>query len=254
MENPGPFDQQADHWRRWAAFYDADSAGHLDPSPAVDALCDLAGDGPALELGIGSGRLALPLAARGIPVCGIDASPEMIDILHQRRAGLPVDARIADMADFRAPAPFPFPLVYVAASTFYLLGTADRQISCLRAIAGVLAAGGRFVIEAALPHTVIGDGRQIIVRHVDDGHAHLTIQAHDPTTQLVVSQEITFKADGTCRMLPSVMRYVTLPELDLMASIAGMRLLDRYGGWDWRPLTTVSSRHVSIYEHNLSAV
>jgi SAM-dependent methyltransferase len=117
MDGDDPYSQQTDHWNRCAPFYDTDSAGHLDPHPAVDFLLTLAADGPALELGIGSGRIALPLAEHGIPISGIDTSPEMIALLHARRGSRPVDARIADMAGFRSPPPFPYPLVYVAAST-----------------------------------------------------------------------------------------------------------------------------------------
>ncbi|GAA2908431.1 hypothetical protein Acy02nite_91430 [Actinoplanes cyaneus] len=142
-------------------------------------LASLADGGPVLELGIGTGRIALPLAQRGIPVSGIDASEQMLAVLQQRRGDLPVDVWVADMADFRTSAPFPYPLIYVAASTFLLLGTADRQTACLRAVAAALAPGGRFVIEAALPHTVIADGRQVLVRHVDDGQVRITIQAHN---------------------------------------------------------------------------
>ncbi|MFC4070448.1 methyltransferase domain-containing protein [Actinoplanes subglobosus] len=247
MDGNGHFAQQADHWNRWAPHYDADSAGHLDPAPAVHFLHDLAGDGPALELGIGSGRIALPLAERGTPVCGIDASPDMIAVLQHQRGALPVDARIADMADFRAPAPFPFPLVYVAASTFYLLGSAERQLACLNAVSAVLAGDGRFVIEAALPHAVTGNGQQVIVRHVDDDHVRVTLQTHEAAKQLVASQEIRLSTDGTWRMLPSLKRYVPLPELDLMARLAGLDLIARYGGWDRRPLAAASTRHVSVY-------
>ncbi|MBG0569278.1 class I SAM-dependent DNA methyltransferase [Actinoplanes aureus] len=249
MVEVDPFGQQAAHWDRWAAFYDDDSAGHLNPDQAIDLLADLAGDGPVLELGIGSGRLALPLARRGIPVSGIDASPQMIAVLRRHRGELPVDARIADMADFRPPAPFPLRFVYVAASTFLLLGTADRQKQCLRRVADVLSPGGRFLIEAALPHTVIAGDRQVVVRHVDDDHVRLTLQAHDPTRQLVISQEIRLQTDGTWRMLPSAKRYIGLSELDFMARAAGLQLRARYGGWDRSPLTARSTRHVSVYEH-----
>ncbi|MEV4343625.1 class I SAM-dependent methyltransferase [Actinoplanes sp. NPDC049596] len=247
MDDCGLFDQQAAHWDQWAPFYDSDSVGHLDHRPAVDLLAELAGAGPALELGIGTGRVALPLADRGVPISGIDASPEMIDVLHRHRGDRKIDARIADMANFRPPTSSPFPLIYVTSSTFFLLGTAQRQIACLRSVADSLTVDGCFAIEASFPDVITAQGQQVIVRDVDDSHLRLTIQAHDPVGQLVTSQEIRLQSDGTWRMLPSVRRYVSPAELDLMAQLAGLQLRDRYGGWDRSPLTTTSTRHVSIY-------
>jgi SAM-dependent methyltransferase len=152
MSEGSYFTEQVAHWDRWASFYDDDSQDHLDPEPATDMLAELAAGGPALELGIGTGRLALPLARRGIPVTGLDASPQMLARLHEGRETLPVDVHLADMADFRLPDTFP--LAYIAASTIFLLGSGERQASCFRSVAAALSVGGRFVVEAALPSTL----------------------------------------------------------------------------------------------------
>ena len=147
---------------------------------------------------------------------GIDASPEMLARLHQHTVELPVEACIADMADFRLPAAG-YAVVYVVASTFLLLTTADRQASCVASAAASLEQDGFFVVEAALPATVLAGHRDIVVRHVAEDHLRLTVQTHDPLAQLVRSQEIRLQSDGHWRMLPSAKRYVSPAELDLMA-------------------------------------
>lgn len=245
MSQPSDFAHQATHWRRWAPFYDNDSDGHLHPGPPVELLAEFANGGPALELGIGTGRLALPLARQGIPITGIDASPEMLARLHENRGSLPVDGHLADMADFHLPGTFT--LVYVAASTIFLLTTGERQASCFRSVAATLNADGRFVVEAALPSTFAANHQQVIVRHIDDDHVRLTVQVHDPIAQRVVSQEIRLQNDGTWRMLPSAKRYASPAELDLMAQLAGLHLHARYGGWDRSPFSARSNHHVSVY-------
>lgn len=244
MSGSSGVDRQAEHWARWAQHYDDDSQGYLDPSQAIDALAELAGEGPVFELGIGTGRLALPLAQRGIPVRGIDASPQMLAQLYERRGCLPVDAELGDMANFQVPEPVK--LVYAAASTFFLLTSQQAQVACFRSAAMALSLGGRLVIEAGLPSTVIAD--QVCVRHIDDDHVRLSAQVHDPVTQQVMSQEIRLQADGRWRMLPTLRRYASPAELDLVAQLAGLCLDRRYGGWDWSPFTGGSTRHVSVYE------
>lgn len=230
---------------RWAPFYDTDSQGHLPTDSAVALLAELAAGGPALELGIGTGRLAIPLARQRIPVTGIDASAEMLAKLDEHRGPLPVDGHLADMADFRLP--MRFSLAYVVASTIFLLTTSERQAACLRRVAAALTADGRLVIEAALP-SAIAVGQQVIIRHLDDEHVRLTVQVHDPATQRPTSQEIQLHSDGTWRMLPSTKRYASPAELDLMAELAGLRLCARYSGWDRSPFTSRSTRHVSVYD------
>lgn len=244
MDKIDDFERQAGRWDRWAPFYDADSLGYLDPDEAVDVLASYAAGGPVLELGIGSGRLAAPLAKLGLRVDGIDASEQMVARLRERAAGLPVQARIADMAAFDTGA-MRYPLIFVAASTLFMIGSQDRQVGCFRSAAAALTTQGRFVVEASTPAAVAGP--PVIVRHVDDDHLRLTMQAHDLVGQRVVSQELQLSADGQWRMLPAVRRYASPAELDLMAQLAGLRLSGRYGGWDQSPFTAANTRHVSIY-------
>jgi SAM-dependent methyltransferase len=237
-------DEQGGLWDLWAPYFDDDSAGHLDLDEAVEALASLAGDGPVLELGIGSGRLALPLAKSGLRVDGIDASPKMIVRLNEQRGDLDVRAQRADMADFAAEDRYA--LVFVAASTIFLLDSCARQLACFRCAAAVLTPGGRFVVEASTPAAVAAE-QQVIVRHADHEHVRLTLQTHSPQLQQVFSQELQIHTDGTFRMLPSIRRYASPSELDLMAELAGLRLYARYGGWDLEAFTAASRRHVSVY-------
>ena len=245
MNEISEFDRQAAEWDLWAATYDGDMVGFLDHDDTVDFISAAATGRTVLELGIGSGRVAVPLARRGVPVTGVDASPEMLKLLQQHAAELPIEAHIADMADFQLPAQHG--VVYVVASTFLLLTTAARQASCVASAARALASDGLLVIEASLPTTVIAGDRGIVVRHVAEDHLRLTVQTHDPVAQLVRSQEIRLQSDGRWRMLPSAKRYLSLAELDLMAQLAGLRLHARYSDWDESPLTAASRRHVSVY-------
>lgn len=245
MADPSEFARQAAEWDLWAPTYDSDSAGFLDDIGPVDFLAAAANGQPVLELGIGTGRVAVPLARHGVSVTGIDASPEMLARLHQHATDLPIDAHVADMADFKLTARYA--AVYVVTSTFLLLTTAERQASCVASAAAALDDDGIFVVEAALPATVLAGGRGIVVRHVAEDHLRLTVQTHDPLAQLVQSQEIRLQRDGSWRMLPSAKRYVSPAELDLLARLAGLRLRARYGNWDRSPFTPSSTKHVSVY-------
>ena len=244
MGQDDDFTAQASRWDRWAPFYDDDSRGHLRPDEAVDALAASAGDGPVLELGIGSGRLALPLAKLGLRVDGVDASPQMIDRLQAAAGDLPIRAQVADMADFDTGTDR-YPLIFVAASSLFMLGDQQRQVSCFRSVAAALAPGGQFLVEAATPAGVAGP--PLAVRHVDDGHVRVTLQTHDPVEQLMRSQELQLDVDGGWRMLPAVRRYASPAELDLMAQLAGLQRHARYGSWSMSPFTAASTRHVSAY-------
>lgn len=244
MPEADDFTAQSHRWDRWAPFYDDDSRGHLQPDEAVDTLATIAGTGPVLELGIGSGRLALPLAKRGLRVDGVDAAPQMIELLHAAAGDLPIRARVTDMAQFDTGTER-YRLVFVAASTLFLLGTQQRQVSCFRSVAAALAPGGRFLVEAAVPTTVAGP--PVALRHLDDHHVRVSLQTHDPVEQVVRSQELQVGVDGRWRMLPSVRRYASPAELDLMADLAGLHCQARYGSWSKTPFTASSTRHVSVY-------
>ncbi|MEU6379291.1 class I SAM-dependent methyltransferase [Streptomyces sp. NPDC046909] len=237
------FEEQAALWDRWAATYNEVSLGPA--GPAAHALAELADGGPALELGIGAGRVALPLARHGVRVLGLDASEEMTQRLLSRRDDLPVDILIADMAVFEVPGPFA--LIYVVSSTFYLLTTPERQISCLQSCSRALSADGRLVIEAAVPGTIaLPLEKGVYVRAVEPEYVKLSVIAHDPVTQTLRSQEIRLDEAGL-HFLPVTRRYTHLSELDLMARTAGLCLEARYEGWNLAPFRAGSPRHVSVY-------
>jgi SAM-dependent methyltransferase len=208
-------------------------------------LARLAPQPSALELGIGTERVALPLARLGVSVTGLDASAQMLQRLEKRRGDLPVLGRIEDMADFTVPKPVP--LIYVVSSTFYLLTTPERQMSCLEACAHALSADGRLVIEAAVPGgTVLPLKTELLVRGVDEEGARLSVIQHDAAAQTLTAQEVRLDGSGL-RMRHVTRRYVHVSELDLMAHHAGLRLVIRYGGWELDACVPSQPRHVSVY-------
>lgn len=241
--------EQGARWDRWAPYYDQDTAGQ-DVQPAASGLADLAGRGPALELGIGTGKIAFPLAEWGVPVVGIDASPEMIRRVAQRAAETQprssVQARLGDMARFDLGELYP--LIYVSVSTFFLLTTQEQQISCFRSASRHLLPEGRFVIEAAVPYAsgIAAEREQMIVREMSEDHLKWSAFLHDAATQTVRAQEVRIGPEGF-RMLPNVMRYAHPSELDLMGKLAGLHLERRTADWSGRPFTSSSTHHVSVY-------
>ncbi|MFE6273956.1 class I SAM-dependent methyltransferase [Streptomyces goshikiensis] len=239
--------RQQQLWDQWAPHYNDEHHGR-DPGPAADFLASLAGaGGRALELAVGTGRIALPLADRGIPVTGIDVSPAMLDELHRHRGDRAVTTLIGDMADLDAGGER-YELIYVAFSSFFFLMTQPRQAACLQQIAGMLAPGGRFVIEATIPRApgLLAGRQQLAIRDLTDTHLSLSAIAHDPIAQTIHFQEIRFDQSGM-RLLPVAMRYVHLSELDLLATAAGLHLTDRYADWHRAPLTATSTQHISVY-------
>ncbi|RLU82058.1 SAM-dependent methyltransferase [Streptomyces griseocarneus] len=239
-------DVQARIWDNWADHYAADSAGNLPPEDAVKTLTGLSAAGPALELGVGDGRLALPLAAAGIPVTGIDASPRMLDALHARRGSLPVRTVLGDMAEPDL-SDGPYQLVYCAASTFFLLLDQNQQTACVHNAARLLTPGGTLVIEAAVPGgPALPLEDHTLVRALGDDFAKVTFALHDRRAQTVQSQEIRFEPDGI-RMLPAKKRYAYPGEIDLMARLAGLRRAERWANWRREEFTSHSPHHVTLY-------
>ncbi|MGD9528495.1 MAG: class I SAM-dependent methyltransferase [Pseudonocardia sp.] len=213
----------------------------------VELLAALAGAGPVLELGIGTGRLALPLAARGVPVHGIDASPAMVDRLRVKPGGEQVAVSIGDFTDFDVGERFS--LVFVVLNTFFALPSQHAQLSCFRAVARHLAPGGRFLVEAFVPDpSRFGRGRQVVsLRHLELDEAGLDCSIHDPVGQRVTTQHVTVGPSGiTC--YPAELRYAWPAELDLMAALAGLEPAARWGGWDRQTFTADCTSHVSIWQ------
>ncbi|WP_329147214.1 class I SAM-dependent methyltransferase [Streptomyces sp. NBC_01456] len=241
------FESQGARWDTWAPFYDEDTKNQ-DASKCVSALAGIAGDGPALELGVGTGRIALPLGRNGTEVVGIDASHAMLKQLHERTGDLPVSGRRADMAEFDLGQRFP--LVYIVASSFFLLPTQELQMACFASAARHLADGGRFAVEAAMPQSsgLAGPRDQMIVREISEDHLKFSAFLHDPVTQTVRAQEVRFGGPPEeWRLLPNVMRYAYPAELDLMARLAGLELVSRTADWSGNPLKAASTHHVSVY-------
>jgi SAM-dependent methyltransferase len=224
---------------RCAAVYD-ELFGAFDPA-SVDLLAELAGAGPALELGIGTGLVALPLAARGVPVHGVDASPEMVEKLREKPGGEAIPVALGDFAD--VPVDGRFGLIFVVFNTLFALQTQRDQVRCFQNVAAHLAPGGAFVVEAFVPEKAIAPLR---VTAVEADRAGLKISRHDPVAQRLMSQHVVLR-DGDIRLYPVEVRYAWPAELDLMAELAGLRLRDRWGGWRREPFGPESARHVSVY-------
>ena len=232
---------------RIAEVYDDLTGSMPDPVDCVDRLAELAGPGPALELGIGTGRVALPLAARGVEVHGIDASAAMVEQLRAKPGGDTIPVTMGDFAD--VPVGGGYPLVYVVFNTFFALLSQDDQVRCFAGVAGRLTSDGVFVLTAFVPDLSLYSGGQSVRAHgLGLDHVRLDAARHDPVTQRVDFQHVLVTADGI-RFLPGALRYAWPAELDLMARLAGLRLRERWGGWRREPFDADSGLHVSVYEH-----
>jgi SAM-dependent methyltransferase len=227
----------------WADDYDEGPSP--DPAPAVDFLAGLANGGRVLELAVGTGRVALPLAARGVRVEGVEGSPAMAARLREKPGGDGVPVTVGDMAD--VPADGPFTLVYLVYNTFFNLLEAERQQACFDNVARVLGEDGAFVIEAYVPDPSFFDrGQRVQALSVTENSATIEVYRFDLAAQRFHSQKITFDADGV-RLRPHAERYCWPAELDVMAARAGLRLDTRLADWSGRPFGPDSTGHVSVY-------
>ena len=236
---------------RIAEVYDTMTESMPDPVDCVDRLAELAGPGPALELGIGTGRVALPLAARGVEVHGIDASAAMVEQLRAKPGGEAIGVTMGDFAD--VPVAGSYRLVYVVFNTFFALLSQDDQVRCFAGVARHLTPDGVFVLTAFVPDlSLYSAGQSVRVHGLGLDHVRLDAARHDPVAQRVDFQHVLMTADGI-RFLPGALRYAWPPELDLMARLAGLRLRERWGGWRREPFDAASGLHVSVYEHDGAA-
>jgi SAM-dependent methyltransferase len=211
--------------------------------PVVDFLEPLAAGG-ALELAIGTGRIALPLAARGVRVAGIELSPPMLARLREKSGGAGIPVTVGDMASARADGTFS--LVYLVFNTIMNLTTQDAQVACFRNAAAHLERGGVFVIETMLPDLQrLPAGERYRPFTVEPGR--VGIDEYDVVTQGLVSHHYAL-AEGDVRTVAMPFRYVWPSELDLMAQLAGMRLRERWAGWRREPFDAASTSHVSVWE------
>jgi SAM-dependent methyltransferase len=229
----------------WARGY-PDLTFGPDPGSAVEFLAALAdGTGRVLELGIGGGRVALPLARRGITVEGIEASQAVLDRLRETPGGESIPVTIGDMAD--VPADGPFHLVYLVWDGLFHLPNQARQVDCFRNVARVLAPGGAFVIECFVPVPALYQ-RGVEVDAVNEDWGAMTLTRHDPVAQRIFTQRITFLDGDRVRVFPVAMRYCWPSELDLMAELAGLRRRERYANFRRAPFGPASGGHVTVYE------
>ena len=211
----------------------------------VRLLAELAGRGRALELGVGTGRVALPLAARGVEVHGIDASPAMVERMRAKPGGDSVEVILGDFEAVGAEGEFA--LVYVVFNTFFALLSQEAQVRCFQNVARRLAPGGVFLIEAFVPDIARYTGGQVVnATEVTAERAILDISRHDRARQYVTAQQVVL-TDGRVRLFPVQLRYAWPSELDLMARLAGLALRERWGGWHRTPFTAESKQHVSVY-------
>jgi SAM-dependent methyltransferase len=227
--------------------YDESSAEKFAPEvldPAVDFLARLAGDGRALEFAIGTGRVGIPLAARGIPVTGIELSQPMAAQLRRKVDEADVPVVVGDMATTRVPGEFS--LVYLVWNTIANLRTQEEQVECFRNAARHLRPGGRFVIELWVPPLRRFPPGQVAVPF-EVGHGHLGFDTYDLTTQRGTSHHYRRAEDGTTLYGFSNFRYIWPAECDLMARLAGMELAERFADWDGSPFTSDSESHISVW-------
>lgn len=232
-----------------AASYDEHESAMFAPDvlgPTVDFLAELAGDGPVLELAVGTGRVALPLLRRGIHVHGIELSTAMVAQLRAKPDGERVAVTIGDMATTRVPGTFP--LVYLVFNTITNLLSQDEQVACFQNAAAHLEPGGVFVIEVFVP------GLRRLQKgetHVpfDVSPEHLGIDEYDVANQLLISHHYWTRNDRITKY-QTPHRYAWPSEYDLMARLAGMRLHERWADWRRTPFTSESTSHVSVYTRN----
>ena len=241
MGDDGYFDE------RIAARYDQSSREMFAPDvvlPAVEFLAELAGNGRALELGIGTGRIALPLAQRGVSVHGVELSRAMVSRLREKPGGESIGVTIGDFATTVVSESFS--LAYVVFNTLGNLTTQQAQVACFRNVADHLVRDGCFVVEIEVP-----DIRRLppgeTVRPFDVSEAHLGFDEYDVAKQELISHHFTLQL-GRWERFSMPFRYVWPAELDLMAQLAGMRLRERWAGWKREPFTGESRKHVSVWE------
>ncbi len=219
---------------------------HLgDGDLVASVLAEYAGNGRALELGIGTGRIALPLAERGVQVHGIDSSPAMVAKMQAKPSGDAIVTTIGDMADVAVEGTFE--LIFVVFNTFFMLTTQEAQVRCFKNVAAHLAPGGRFVLGAFVPDTSrIESGQSLSVGDLSASHIRLDATRYDAGAQRVEFTQARISEDGI-KLVHAMLRYAFPPELDLMAQLAGLTLEDRWSSFEKEPFTSESGYALSVY-------
>jgi SAM-dependent methyltransferase len=228
-----------------ADVYDDWYQGLFDVDQTVALLTDLAAGGRALELAIGTGRVAIPLAAGGVEVIGVDASQRMVAKLRDKPGGASIPVTIGDFSE--VPVEGTFRLIYVVFTTLFALPTQADQIRCLQRVAEHLEPGGRFLMDAFVPDVSRFRNHQTVsTQRVEVDQVLLDVSRHDPVAQTIDSSHVLITPDGV-RLFPVSIRYAWPAELDAMALVAGLLLTERWAGYDRSPFTANSTRHVSVY-------
>ena len=237
---------QASFDQETADGYDREIRG--DEQAAADFLAGLADGGPALELAIGTGRIALPLAAKGIQVDGIDFSEPMVAKLRTKAGGDQLTVSIGDFAEVAVGGSYR--LVYLVFNTLFNLLSQDEQVRCFQNVARHLDDDGVFVVEAFTPGYLyrLREGQYVNAEAIEGQQVTLDVGRHDPVSQTLEESHVVLTPEGGVRLFPIVTRYAWPAELDLMARIAGLRLRERWGDWRRNPFTGDSRLHVSVYE------
>mgnify|MGYP001214821148 CR=1 FL=1 len=233
-----------------ASYFGPDSAQHYDDQPRGDEadaarlLAELAGEGPALEFAIGTGRIALPLATHGIAVHGIELSPHMVEQLRAKPGGVELPVTLGDMAHTHIGDRFH--LVYLVYNTIFNLLTQDDQVACFQNAARHLTEDGAFLVEAAVPNAWIDPPNYVKPEWIAADAVGFDVARYDPVTQILDENHVRLTAEGIA-FSPIVCRLAWPAELDLMARLAGLTLTERWGGWHKQPFTADSLLHVSVY-------
>jgi SAM-dependent methyltransferase len=240
--------RQEDVWdQETAQGYDTPGTGMFDPEvlgPTVDRLAELAGDGRALEFAIGTGRVAVPLAERGVPVTGIELSLPMIEQFRIKADEAAIPVIVGDMATARAPGTYA--LVYLVYNAISNLLTQEEQVACFRNAARHLTPGGRFVVELWVPQLpALPPAPQAMVSSCEPGY--IVLDTFDVLHQHVISHHFRFGTGKEARLFRSPHRYIWPSELDLMAELAGFELEARHADWAGAEFTAESPSHVSVY-------
>ena len=231
---------------RIADVYDEITEPTTSAEQAAEFLASVAGKRRILELGVGTGRVAIPLAARGLKVFGIDASPAMAKKMRAKPGGEAIAVEIGNFADVKIGGKFS--LIYVIFNTLFMLNNQDEQVRCFSRVAKHLTDDGIFVIEAFVPDQAYFDrGQRVQVSSIENDRIKLDTAMHDRAKQTTRAAHVLIGKDGI-DIYPLMIRYAFPAELDLMARLAGMRLRARYAGWNREPFNSASGLHVSIYE------
>jgi SAM-dependent methyltransferase len=217
----------------------------VDGAAEIALLTELAARGRVLELGIGTGRVALPLAANGLDVQGLDASPAMVERMRAKPGGVAIPVTIGDMADVGVDGKFA--LVFVVFNTFFQLYSQEAQLRCFANVAARLEPGGRFVMHAFVPDTSrVEAGEHLSVREASLDRVRLDASVYDSKEQRVDTTQVRITEQGV-RLVHAKLRFAWPPELDLMAQLAGLELEHRWATFDKQPFTSSSAFHVSVY-------